>query len=146
MMKIVLIIFLATIAGSVEWLNDIEAAKISAQENHKYILLNFSGSDWCAPCIKMKQEVFENDAFLTIAEKQLVLLRADFPRTKKNQLPKEQQKHNEALAEKYNPTGKFPYTLLLDAHGKILKEWDGYTFSSQDKFISQLSKELKLED
>jgi thioredoxin-related protein len=146
MMKIVLMIFIAVITGSVEWLNDIQAAKTIAQENHKYILLNFSGSDWCAPCIKMKQEVFENDAFLTIAEKQLVLLRADFPRAKKNQLSKEQQKHNEGLAERYNPTGKFPYTLLLDADGKILKEWDGYTFSSQDKFISQLSRELKVED
>lgn len=139
-------IFIAIITGSVEWLNDIEAAKTIARENHKYILLNFSGSDWCAPCIKMKQEVFENDAFLRIAEKQLVLIRADFPRAKKNQLSKEQQSHNEALAEKYNPAGKFPYTLLLDADGKILKEWDGYTFSSQDKVISQLSKELEMED
>jgi len=145
-MKIVLMIFIAIITGSVEWLNDIEAAKTIARENHKYILLNFSGSDWCAPCIKMKQEVFENDAFLRIAEKQLVLIRADFPRAKKNQLSKEQQSHNEALAEKYNPAGKFPYTLLLDADGKILKEWDGYTFSSQDKVISQLSKELEMED
>jgi len=139
-------IFIAIITGSVEWLNDIEAAKTIARENHKYILLNFSGSDWCAPCIKMKQEVFENDAFLRIAEKQLVLIRADFPRAKKNQLSKEQQSHNEALAEKYNPAGKFPYTLLLDADGKILKEWDGYTFSSQDKVISQLSKELEMGD
>jgi len=145
-MKIGLMIFIAIITGSVEWLNDIEAAKTIARENHKYILLNFSGSDWCAPCIKMKQEVFENDAFLRIAEKQLVLIRADFPRAKKNQLSKEQQSHNEALAEKYNPAGKFPYTLLLDADGKILKEWDGYTFSSQDKVISQLSKELEMED
>ena len=145
-MKILLMTFIFLVTDSVEWLNDFEAAKVIAEKDHKSILLNFSGSDWCAPCIKMKQEVFENDAFLTIAEKQLVLLRADFPRAKKNQLSKEQQKHNEGLAERYNPTGKFPYTLLLDAEGKILKEWDGYTFSSQDKFISQLSRELKLED
>jgi thioredoxin-related protein len=145
-MKILLMTFIAIVTGSVEWLIDFEAAKTIAQENHKYILLNFSGSDWCAPCIKMKQEVFENEDFLDIAEKQLVLIRADFPRVKKNQLSKEQQKHNEVLAEKYNPTGKFPYTLLLDARGKIVREWDGYTFSSQDKFISQLSKELKMEE
>ena len=145
-MKTLLIIFALIATGPVEWLNDFEAAKTIAGQNHKYILLNFSGSDWCAPCIKMKQEVFENDAFLRVAEKQLVLIRADFPRAKKNQLSKEQQRHNEALAEKYNPAGKFPYTLLLDADGKILREWDGYTFSSQDKFIGQLSKELKMKD
>jgi len=145
-MKILLLTFIFIATGPVEWLSDFEAAKTIAEQNHKHILLNFSGSDWCAPCIKMKQEVFENDAFLLIAEKQLVLIRADFPRAKKNQLSKEQQRHNEALAEKYNPAGKFPYTLLLDADGKILREWDGYTFSSQDKFVSQLSKELKMED
>ena len=145
-MKILLMTFIFIATGPVEWLNDFEAAKTIAEQNHKYILLNFSGSDWCAPCIKMKQEVFENDVFLLMAEKQLVLIRADFPRAKKNQLPKEQQRHNDALAERYNPAGKFPYTLLLDADGKILREWDGYTFSSQDKFISQLSKELKMED
>ena len=145
-MKILLLTFIFIATGPVEWLSDFEAAKTIAEQNHKHILLNFSGSDWCAPCIKMKQEVFENDAFLRIAEKQLVLIRADFPRAKKNQLSKEQQRHNEALAEKYNPAGKFPYTLLLDADGKILREWDGYTFSSQDKFVSQLSKELKMED
>ncbi len=99
-MKILLMIFIFIATGPVEWLNDFEAAKTIAEQNHKYILLNFSGSDWCAPCIKMKQEVFENDAFLTIAEKQLVLLRADFPRAKKNQLSKEQQKHNEAAGRK----------------------------------------------
>jgi thioredoxin-related protein len=57
-------------------------------------------------------------------------------------LSKEQTKHNEGLAEKYNPLGKFPYTVLLDAKGKIIKEWDGYVFSSQDKFIAELDKTL----
>ncbi len=43
-----------------------------------------------------------------------------------------------ALAEKYNPEGKFPFTLLLDSKGKVLKKWDGYVFSSQDSFIADL--------
>ena len=86
----------------------------------------------------MKKEVFESEAFLSLAEENLVLVRADFPRQKKNQLPKEQVKHNEGLAEKYNPEGKFPFTLLLNSDGRILKQWDGYTFASQDKFIGDL--------
>ena len=88
--------------------------------------------------------VFESEAFLAIAEKQLVLVRSDFPRAKKNQLSKEQTQHNEALAEKYNPEGKFPLTVLLDASGAIIKQWDGYVFASQDKFIADLKETLAL--
>jgi thioredoxin-related protein len=142
-MKMVLLSLMFLLTGSVEWLSNFDAAKKIAVQDHKYILLNFSGSDWCAPCIKMKQEVFESESFSSMAAEKLVLLRADFPRAKKNQLPKEQQKHNEVLAEKYNPSGKFPLTLLLDANGKVLREWDGYVFASQNKFMNELSKELK---
>ena len=142
-MKLLSLIISLGLVISANWLTDFEKAKEQAKENHHLILLNFSGSDWCAPCIKMKQEVFQNETFLSIADKKLVLIRADFPRSKKNQLSKEQKAHNEALAEKYNPLGKFPYTLLLDKNGKILREWDGYEFSSQDKFIAALEKELK---
>jgi thioredoxin-related protein len=138
-----LLLGLLLLTSSSEWLTNFDAAKEIAGKDNKFILLNFSGSDWCAPCIKMKQEVFQNEAFMSIADKQLVLIRADFPRSKKNQLSKEQKAHNEALAEKYNPLGKFPYTLLLDKNGKILKEWDGYEVASQDKFIAALKKELK---
>ena len=137
-MKLVVVSLLIILSLSNEWLTNFDAAKDKAVKENRYILLNFSGSDWCAPCIKMKKEVFESEAFLTRAETQLVLVRADFPRSKKNQLSGEQIKHNEALAEKYNPLGKFPYTLLLDANGSVIKEWDGYVFSSQDKFIAEL--------
>lgn len=125
-----------------QWLTNFDAAKNAAAQQHKYILLNFSGSDWCGPCVKMKKEVFENEEFLSLAEKQLVLAQADFPRSKKNQLPKELVKQNEALAEKYNPKGKFPLTLLLDANGNILREWDGYVFATQTKFIADLQGTL----
>ncbi|HEY4655887.1 MAG TPA: thioredoxin family protein, partial [Cyclobacteriaceae bacterium] len=116
-------------------------AKEVAARDSKLVLLNFSGSDWCGPCMKMKREVFESAAFLSFAEKKLVLVRADFPRLKRNHLPREQVNHNEALAEKYNPSGKFPYTLLLDAKGNVIKEWDGYTFSEPEVFMKELNDE-----
>jgi thioredoxin-related protein len=137
-MKFVFAILLMIGFVSNEWLTNFDIAKERARQENKYILLNFSGSDWCAPCIKMKKEVFENETFLSKAETQMVLVRADFPRSKKNQLSPEQIKHNEALAEKYNPEGKFPFTLLLDANGSVIKEWEGYVFGSQEKFIAEL--------
>ena len=139
-MRLSLILCMLFTVGQSEWLTDFDAAKTLAVKEEKYILLNFSGSDWCAPCIKMKTEVFETQPFLSVAEKHLVLVRADFPRSKKKQLSKDQTQRNEALAERYNPTGKFPLTLLLDSSGRPIKEWDGYVFGTQDKFMAELNK------
>ena len=69
----------------------------------------------------------------------LLLVRADFPRQKKNQLPKDQVKRNEALADKYNAEGKFPFTLLVDENGKVLKTWDGFPNETPDQFVWDIS-------
>ena len=137
-MRVFFSIVLGVAFATPEWLVNFDIARDAAVAQNKFILLNFSGSDWCGPCIKMKKEVFESEAFLSLAEEHLILVRADFPRSKKNQLSNDQTKHNEALAEKYNPEGKFPFTVLLDSKGKVLKKWDGYIFSSQDSFIADL--------
>jgi thioredoxin-related protein len=121
------------------WGADFSEAQQIAKQNHKLILLNFSGSDWCGPCIKLKKDVFESAEFQSFAESNLVLLRADFPRLKKNQLAKDQQIKNDLLAEKYNSSGKFPLTVLLNEHGKVLKEWDGYQ-PSISKFIFEIKQ------
>jgi thioredoxin-related protein len=131
-MKFLSILLLATILSfsTIEWTTDFTKAKTEATEKGKYILLNFSGSDWCGPCMKLKKEVLDSEAFLKFAEDKLVLVRADFPRNKKNKLSPEQTKQNEALAEKYNREGKFPLTVLIDADGKVVKSWEGYSSSS----------------
>src|SRR5438309_5907156 len=84
------------------WITDFSKEKSEAAQYNKLILLNFSGSDWCIPCIRLHKEVFESAAFEKYAGEHLVLVNADFPRLKKNQLSKEQTKQNAALAEKYN--------------------------------------------
>jgi thioredoxin-related protein len=116
------------------WHDDLAEAKGIAQKEHKHILLTFSGSDWCGPCIRLHKEIFESQAFVQMADTQLVLVRADFPRLKKNQLSAAQQKINDAAADRYNPQGKFPYTLLLDASGKVLRAWDGFPNSTPEQF------------
>ncbi|MEP7319940.1 MAG: thioredoxin family protein, partial [Panacibacter sp.] len=130
----ILLISLVTMSFTV-WQTDFQKAKQIAKEKHQLILLNFSGSDWCVPCIRMKKEIFENEQFSKMADTKLVLVNADFPRNKKNQLRKEIKKQNEALADKYNPEGKFPFTLLLDADGKILRSWDGLPAEPTPAFL-----------
>lgn len=128
--------------STAQWLTDFEQARHQAQEEHKFILLNFSGSDWCGPCIKMKRDLYDLPAFGEFASQKLVLVRADFPRNKKNQLPEAQRSHNEKLADKYNPNGKFPLTLLIDSDGRVVREWDGYNGQSVDEFTSQITASI----
>jgi len=124
--------------ASPAWETDFEKARRLAADKHHLILLNFSGSDWCGPCIRLKTDIFDNSTFLAFADQELVLLNADFPRSRKNQLSKEQQKRNDLLADKYNPEGHFPYTLLLDENGKVLKTWEGYPNTTPEGFIEQV--------
>jgi thioredoxin-related protein len=138
-MKLLFISFIVALFTNVTWLGDYSQATTEAAKSHKLILINFSGSDWCGPCIRERKEILENDVFTGYAADHLVLVRADFPRQKKNQLSKEQVKLNEALADKFNPEGKFPYTILVDEHGKILKDWDGFPGESPGKFVAQIS-------
>jgi thioredoxin-related protein len=140
-MKLLSIFFLITFSiSTAEWTTDFSKAKTEASSKSKYILLNFSGSDWCGPCMKLKKEVLDSEAFLKFAEDKLVLVRADFPRNKKNKLSPEQTKQNEALAEKYNNEGKFPLTVLINAEGKVVKTWDGYSPSTMN--IANLEMEI----
>jgi thioredoxin-related protein len=111
--------------SSSEWHHNLGDAEKIAQKEHKYILLNFSGSDWCGPCMRLRKEIFESDVFKEMADTELVLVNADFPRKKKNQLSDSQQKINDEMADKYNTQGKFPFTLLLNSDGKVLQSWDG---------------------
>jgi thioredoxin-related protein len=120
------------------WETDFNKATQKAKQEHKLILLKFSGSDWCIPCIKMQKEIFESNAFQNFADSNLVLVNADFPRLKKNKLAKEQQKQNEKLAEEYNKKGTFPLTLLVNENGKILQNWDSYPKITPEQFVAQL--------
>jgi thioredoxin-related protein len=138
-MKLLAIYLTMIFSASVSWLGDFNTAKTEATQNHKLILINFSGSDWCGPCIRLRKEILESATFENYATDHLVLVRADFPRQKKNQLPKEQVKLNETLADQYNPDGKFPFTLLVDEHGKVLRTWDGFPNETPDKFVSDIN-------
>jgi thioredoxin-related protein len=108
-----------------DWHTNLDQAFQMASQQHKHILLNFSGSDWCGPCIRFRKEVLDHPDFLSMADSSLILVNADFPRMKKNQLSSDQQKINNAAADKYNPQGKFPYTLLVSEDGKVIKTWEG---------------------
>lgn len=142
-MKLLTILLFTVFASTVTWMGNFDNAKKEASQKHKLILINFSGSDWCGPCIRLRKEILETSAFESYAAEHLVLVRADFPREKKNQLSKEQTKLNEALADEYNPHGNFPYTLLVDENGKVLKTWEGFPNKTPEAFVADVNQFAK---
>lgn len=136
-MKSLALIFLFLIIPN-QWEPSFENAKKIAKQEHKLILLNFSGSDWCAPCILTKKDYFESDVFNNMSKEYLVMVNADFPRKKKNIPSEDVVRRNEALAEQYNKQGFFPFTLLLDADGRVLHTWNGKPEVSPEKWANEI--------
>lgn len=120
------------------WITDFNLAKSYAKELERPILINFTGSDWCRWCFKLRDEVFSQDAFTAYAKKDLVLLTLDFPQ--KKQLPKEEQAANEALAQHYGIEG-FPTILLVDAEGIELAR-TGYQPGGAVAYVQHLTELL----
>ncbi len=103
-----------------DWKFDFEEAKLLAKEKNQNIVLFFTGSDWCPPCIRLERNIFSNQEFIEFADEKFIWVKADFPKRKKNKLSLAQQKKNEVLAQKYNRKWVFPVILVLDKEGKVL--------------------------
>lgn len=99
------------------WLTDIAKAKAEAAKAGKPILIDFTGSDWCGWCVKLKKEVFDTPEFTAWAKDKVVLLEVDFPQKKEQSA--EVKKANRALAESYKIEG-YPTIVIADAAGKEL--------------------------
>lgn len=130
-------------ATEVTWLTNIEEATQTAADQQKPILMVFSGSDWCKPCILLKKNILESEEFQNYAAEHLILLELDFPASKKNRLSKEQTAHNEQLADQFNPKGQFPYMVLLNDQKTVL---DAFTYKKNTEpttyieYIKSLNK------
>jgi thioredoxin-related protein len=122
MKKGLLTLMLLVVASvySQNWKTDFEDAKATAAKENKNIVLVFSGSDWCAPCIKLDKVVWQSEDFKKEVEKNWITYKADFPKKKVNQLTPELTEANKKIAEKYNKNGSFPLVVLLDKSGKVI--------------------------
>jgi uncharacterized protein YyaL (SSP411 family) len=130
----------AQTAPATTWNSSLPAALEQAKANQKPVLAVFSGSDWCKPCMMLKQEVFDQPEFVQYAKDKFVLARFDFPRNKKNALSKDQTKLNESAAAQLNKEGAFPAVVLLSPEGKVLAR-TGYRpggVAAYDAYLEQL--------
>jgi len=122
------------------WQTDFKAGQAKAKQEKKYLLVDFTGSDWCGWCIKLHKEVFDKQPFKAEAPKQFVLVELDFPHNKE-QSP-ELKKQNKEVAEKYNVEG-FPTVLLMDAEGQVIAR-TGYREGGPEEYLKQLADFSKI--
>ena len=131
--------FVTTIARGSEWQTDYAQALATAKTVKKCVLLDFTGSDWCGPCIEMKKLVFSKAAFLNYAKKNLVLVEVDYPKVKA--LPEKVTKQNERLMHQYGiDKSGYPTVILLDPGGRILGQLEGYSGERPADIIAWVEK------
>lgn len=119
------------------WQPDFTTAQQVAADSSKNIVLVFSGSDWCAPCIKLERDVWGQTAFADAVRADFVFYKADFPRRKANKLPEEVSARNASLAELYNTQGSFPLVVVLSPEGDLLGQ-TGYKNVSPAEYADLL--------
>lgn len=124
------------------WTADILEALAESERTGKEVLLNFTGSDWCSWCHKLRDEVFETDEFKEYAEDNLVLVFLDFPNGIK--LSDDQKKQNEVMAQVFGVQG-FPTLWLLDSEQVPLMK-TGYKSGGADAYIRHLKEDRPVLD
>ena len=129
--------FAAVLEG---WSTDLDKAFEKAKAEKKCVLVEFTGSDWCPPCIAMRKNVFSKKEFVTAASKKYILVELDFPKG-----DKEVAEKNQPLAEKYKIEG-FPTVILFTPEGKEFTRFFASKFPKIEDFLKHLDEALEKKD
>jgi protein disulfide-isomerase len=116
------------------WSDDYKASLATAAQDHKNVLLDFTGTGWCSWCVRIKKEIFDQPDFKEYADKNLVLVEIEFRPVGKT-LTSEVKKQNEALQEQYKVEG-LPTLVLLSPDGNEIKRNVGYIPGGPKGFIT----------
>ena len=123
------------------WIHNYDQALKDAKKYNRPILINFTGSDWCGWCIRLKKEVFSKPVFKNYASNNLILLELDFPRRKPQ--PSKIKKQNNNLAKKYRIRG-YPTIILINEKGDVIAR-TGYRRGGPDKYVNHLKQLISQE-
>lgn len=116
------------------WITDYNSALKQARAEGKLVLINFTGSDWCGWCMKLKAEVFDKAEFADFANANLVLLEVDFPRRKAQS--EQQRMNNSILQTKYRVEG-YPTLFIANDSGRPMRML-GYVTGGPRAFIAEM--------
>lgn len=118
----ILMVMLCALAGTAWALPQaasVEAAMPLAKEQGRDIMLEFTGKEWCPPCIHLRTKILETAEFEQAVGDKYVLVEVVFPRLPSAvaAIPEEQRNANEKLLVHHRIETGLPTVLLLDAQG-----------------------------
>lgn len=119
------------------WSTDLEKAFVQAKKEKKPVLVEFTGSDWCPPCIAMRKNVFSKKEFIDEASKAFILVELDFPNG-----DKELREKNDPYAKKYGIEG-YPTVILFSPEGREFDRFFASEYPKTDLFLKHLDEALE---
>lgn len=129
------------LADDVTWYADYDQAVAAAKETGKNLFIDFTGSDWCGWCVRLEEEVFSKEEFLSSVQKDYILVALDFPRSPDVQAKVPNPERNSALQAKYGVRG-FPTILLMTPEGHAYGQM-GYEKGGPENYLEILASTAK---
>lgn len=112
---------------ALNWIPTISEALEKSKKENKPVLIYFTGSDWCTPCIVLDKELFHTQKFKDIADENLILYMADSPKNS-DHMSQDIIDDNNLLQYKYS-VNAFPTLLFVNHKGKKVALKRGYNIS-----------------
>ena len=128
-------------ANHLNWSTSYTDALQAATREGKLLMAHFTGSDWCAWCIKLEDEVFDTPNFQAWADQNVIPLKLDFPKMTK--LSRELTAQNNQVKQKYDAYIKgYPTVLFIDSSGSVVAKM-GYASGGPEAWISQAESKMQ---
>lgn len=139
MFTLLLASLLASSSTPLGFIDDYDLALERAKAEKKYIIADFSGSDWCFWCQRLDKEIFAKEEFISVATNKYVLLMVDSPRDK-SVLSEKARLQNPNLKRRYK-ISQYPTVLILDENGKLLGE-TGFLGGGPENYLKHLEEKI----
>lgn len=101
------------------WVADYDAALARAKTEGKAVLVDFTGSDWCGPCIQLHERVFAQESFQAAVADAFVLCALDYPQGSEAKALVPNPERNDAVAKQWQ-IQSFPTILILASDETLL--------------------------
>lgn len=134
LLALTLLTLISLQATAADWMTDLEKAKALAKKENKLVFIDFTGSDWCPPCIKLKKDVLGTAEFAKYAKEKFVLVELDYP--SKIEQSVELKAANRELQQQFKIKG-FPTVVILDGEGKELLRKVGFGGETTPAYLKQ---------
>lgn len=109
--------------AALEWTTDLDAATARAATEGKAVLVDFTGSDWCGFCIRLKKNVLDKPEFEAFAKDKFLFVEVDLPRNVAK-IGQDLYAKNQQLCERFKIQG-FPTIMVLTPEQYIVGGFSG---------------------